>query len=77
MCFLQVANEEPRIIPAGGTFYELDGATHVWGANASDNSTCKVLATVYGRPEEPLLTFVKDFHRNSRVEALTQARSYQ
>lgn len=70
-----MANEPARIIPAGGSFYETDGATHVWGANALDNSTCKVLATVFARPGEPILTLVKDFNRNSRLEALTQARS--
>lgn len=70
-----MANEPPRIIPAGGTFYEYDRATHVWGANASDNSTCQVLVTLFGRPGEPILTLVKDYQRGSRVEALTQARS--
>ncbi|KAJ6629953.1 hypothetical protein Bhyg_15782, partial [Pseudolycoriella hygida] len=71
----QVANELPRIIPAGGTFYEYDRATHVWGANAADNSTCQVLVTIYGRPGEPILTLVDDFPRSSRSEALALARS--
>lgn len=68
-----MANEPPRIISEGGAFYENDRATHVWGANGSDNTTCRVLATVFGRPNEPILTLVKDFPRASRAEALAEA----
>lgn len=67
-----MANEAPRIIPTGGTFYENDRATHVWGANASDNTTCRAIVTVYGRPGEPLLTIVEDFPRESRTEVLAK-----
>lgn len=70
-----MANKAPRIIPAGGTFYEDDRDTHVWGANALDNTTCSVFATVFGRPGEPILTILKDFPRNSRIEALALAAS--
>lgn len=71
----KVNGEEPRIIPAGGTFYELDGAIHVWGANADNTTICKVLATIYGRPGEPLVTLVDGVERQSRAEALSLALS--
>jgi len=67
---MQLKGEPHRILTAGSAFYEKDRATHVWGGNASNNSTCKVVATVYGRPGEPILTFLKGYRRESRQEAL-------
>ncbi|OXA47710.1 uncharacterized protein LOC110855649 [Folsomia candida] len=69
--FLFQKNKDPlRILKAGDTFYENEGDVHVWSANASNSTTCKVLATLMGRPGEPILTFVKDYPRISREEAL-------
>ncbi|XP_037031511.1 uncharacterized protein LOC119071017 [Bradysia coprophila] len=69
----QVGTESPRIIKAGEAFYETDGITHVWGANASDDTPCEVVVTLYGRPGEPILTLVDGVERASRAEALALA----
>jgi quercetin dioxygenase-like cupin family protein len=73
----QVAGEPVRILKAGESFYELDGAIHVWGANASNMKACKVIATVYGRPGEPILTFVDNYKREGRTSAIVKARLHQ
>ncbi|XP_037031508.1 uncharacterized protein LOC119071015 [Bradysia coprophila] len=71
----QVGDESPRIIPAGESFYEVDRITHVWFANASDNSTCEILGTILGRPGKPIITFVDGVNRPSRAEAIELARA--
>ncbi|KAG4068601.1 hypothetical protein HA402_004942 [Bradysia odoriphaga] len=71
----QVGDESPRIIQAGESFYEEDRITHVWFANASDNSTCEILGTILARPGEPIITFVDGVNRPSRAKAIELARA--
>lgn len=68
-------DEPPQIISAGNAFYEKDHDNHVWGANASNTTTCKAVATVYGRPGEELVSYVKGYTRESYEDALAKARS--
>jgi len=71
---LQLKDKPHRIIKAGEAFYELDGDLHVWGGNASNSTTCKVVASVFGRPNEDVNTFVFDYERETRGEAIALAR---
>jgi hypothetical protein len=66
--------EPHRIIKAGSAFHELDRAVHVWGGNASNSTTCKVFANVFGRPGEPILTFKEGYVRESYEKALELAQ---
>ncbi|OXA53740.1 uncharacterized protein LOC110849722 [Folsomia candida] len=72
--FLFQVNEEPcRVIKAGEAFHEKDGDVHVWSANASNSTTCRVVATLWGSPGEPILTYVEGYPRVSREKALEVA----
>ncbi len=66
-------NETRRIIGPGGTFSENHGDVHVWSANPSNTTTCKVIAIVWAKPGEPLLTYVDNYPRESFEEAMKLA----
>ncbi|XP_037034316.1 uncharacterized protein LOC119073106 [Bradysia coprophila] len=70
----QVNDELPKILPAGSTFYVNDSERHVWDANASNTTTCIVIATIFGRPNEEITTFLTNFKRESRNDALARAK---
>lgn len=56
-------------------YYQKDRSKHVWSANASNTTTCKVVAIVYGRPGYDVTTFVKDYKRESWTSALSKAKA--
>ncbi|XP_037033964.1 uncharacterized protein LOC119072781 [Bradysia coprophila] len=70
----QVNDELPEILPTGSTFYVNDSDFHVWDANASNTTVCIVTATIFGRPMEEATTFLKDFKRENRNDALARAK---
>jgi len=55
-------------------FYELNQAIHVWGANASNDTMCKVIATVYGSANVQANWMVASYTRGTREEAIALAR---
>lgn len=71
---LQMDDEPPRIISAGNVYYQKDNSKHVWSANASNDTICKVIAIVYGRIGEDATTLVTNYKRESWSEALSKAK---
>jgi len=71
---LQVYNDTIKILKEGETFHVKDKDIHIWTANASNTTLCRVVATVWGRPGEPILTPVDNYTRISLGEALVIAR---
>lgn len=68
-------DEPPQIISAGNSYYQKDRSKHVWSANASNATTCSVLAVIYGPPGKDATIFVKDYKRESYVSALFKAKT--
>jgi len=70
-----VNDEPPQIIPAGNIYHQRDPSNHVWSANASNNTICKVIAIIYGRIGEDATIFVDNYKRESYSEALSKAKA--
>jgi len=69
-----MSDEPRRILKKGEAFYEKHGAIHIWSSNASDTTVCKVVASIFGRPGEPFVTYVEGYARETREEALEMAK---